>query len=107
MAKESRHWKSKQSTSRNEPMIEGADFGDSALAVATDESVVMMDERIGLNTSQAEGLNSLYAARREVETRIAFAEQMLGIQGREIVSGELGGENPYLMLKSLTNGVSD
>ena len=88
-------------------MIEGADFGDSALAVATDESVVMMDERIGLNTSQAEGLNSLYAARREVETRIAFAEQMIGIQGREIVSGELGGENPYLMLKSLTNGASD
>ena len=88
-------------------MIEGADFGDSALAVATDESVVMMDERIGLNTSQAEGLNSLYAARREVETRIAFAEQMIGIQGREVVSGELGGENPYLMLKSLTNGVSD
>jgi hypothetical protein len=87
-------------------MIEGADFGDSALAVATDESVVMMDERIGLNTSQAEGLNSLYAARREVETRIAFAEQMIGIQGREIVSGELGGDNPYLMLKSLTNGAS-
>jgi len=87
-------------------MIEGADFGDSALAVATDESVVVMDERIGLNTSQAEGLNSLYAARREVETRIAFAEQMLGIQGREIVSGELGGENPYLMLKSLPNGAS-
>ena len=87
-------------------MIEGADFGDSALAVATDESVVVMDERIGLNTSQAEGLNALYAARREVETRIAFAEQMLGIQGREIVSGELGGENPYLMLKSLTNGAS-
>ena len=87
-------------------MIEGADFGDPTLAVATDESVVVMDERIGLNTSQAEGLNSLYAARREVETRIAFAEQMLGIQGREIVSGELGGENPYLMLRSLTNGAS-
>ena len=87
-------------------MIEGADFGDPTLAVATDESVVVMDERIGLNTSQAEGLNSLYAARREVETRIAFAEQMIGIQGREIVSGELGGENPYLMLKSLANGAS-
>jgi hypothetical protein len=87
-------------------MIEGADFGDPTLAVATDESVVVMDERIGLNTSQAEGLNALYAARREVETRIAFAEQMIGIQGREIVSGELGGDNPYLMLKPMTNGVS-
>ena len=87
-------------------MIEGADFGDPTLAVATDESVVVMDERIGLNTSQAEGLNALYAARREVETRIAFAEQMIGIQGREIVSGELGGDNPYLVLKSLTNGAS-
>ena len=87
-------------------MIEGADFGDPTLAVATDESVVVMDERIGLNISQAEGLNALYAARREVETRIAFAEQMIGIQGREIVSGELGGDNPYLMLKPMTNGVS-
>jgi len=91
---------------RNEPMIEGADFSNSTLAVATDESAVIMDERIPLNASQAEGLAALYNARKEVETRIAFAEQMLGIQGREIVSGELGGDNPHLMLTGLTNGVS-
>jgi hypothetical protein len=87
-------------------MIEGADLGSSTSAVATDESVVIMDDRVPLNTSQAEGLNALYAARQELEMRIAFAEQMLGIQGREVVSGELSGDNPHLMLKSLTNGAA-
>ena len=85
-------------------MIEGADLGSSTSAVATDESVVIMDDRVPLNTSQAEGLNALYAARQELEMRIAFAEQMLGIQGREVVSGELSGDNPHLMLKPMTNG---
>ena len=88
-------------------MIEGADLGSSTSAVATDESVVIMDERISLNTSQAEGLNALYSARQELEMRIAFAEQMVGIQGREVVSGELSGDNPHLMLKSLINGAAD
>ena len=37
-------------------MIEGADLGSSTSAVATDESVVIMDDRVPLNTSQAEGL---------------------------------------------------
>ena len=80
-------------------VIEGQDFGDSGAAV-------IMDERIPLNAQQADGLNALYAARKEVETRIAFAEQMVGIAGREITGGELGGENPHLTLKPSTNGVS-
>ena len=88
-------------------MIEGADLGSSTSAVATDESTIIMDDRVPLNTSQAEGLNALYAARQELEMRIAFAEQMLGIQGREVVSGELSGDNPHLMLKPMTNGASD
>jgi hypothetical protein len=87
-------------------MIEGADLGSATSAVATDESTIIMDDRVPLNTSQAEGLNALYAARQELEMRIAFAEQMLGIQGREVVSGELSGDNPHLMLKSLTNGAA-
>jgi hypothetical protein len=88
-------------------MIEGADLGGATLAVATDESTVIMDERVPLNASQAEGLNALYAARNELEMRIAFAEQMLGIQGREVVSGELSGDNPHLMLKPMINGAAD
>ena len=87
-------------------MIEGADLGSSTSAVATDESTIIMDDRVPLNTSQAEGLNALYAARQELEMRIAFAEQMLGIQGREVVSGELSGDNPHLMLKPMTNGAA-
>jgi hypothetical protein len=81
-------------------VVEGHDFGDTT-------STVTMDERVPLNASQAEGLNALYAARNELEMRIAFAEQMLGIQGREVVSGELSGDNPHLMLKPMINGAAD
>jgi len=78
-------------------VIEGQDLGGA-------ESALTMDERIPLNAEQANGLNALYAARKEVETRIAFAEQMVGVAGREIIGGELGGENPHLTLKPSTNG---
>ena len=78
-------------------VIEGQDLGDSG-------AVITMDERIPLNVQQANNLNALYAARKELETRIAFAEQMVGVAGREITGGELGGENPHLTLKPSTNG---
>jgi hypothetical protein len=80
-------------------VVEGQDFGGGT-------SAVTMDDRITLNAQQAEGLRSLYAARKELEMRIAFAEQMVGIEGREIVGGDLGDENPHLTLKPLANGVS-
>jgi hypothetical protein len=80
-------------------VVEGHDFGDTT-------STVTMDERIALNAEQAEGLRALYGARKELENKIAFAEQMIGVQGREITGGELGDENPHLMLKPLTNGAS-
>ena len=79
-------------------VVEGQDFGDAA-------STVTMDDHITLNAAQAEGLRSLYAARKEIEARIAFAEQMVGVEGREIVGGDLGDENPHLTLKPATNGV--
>jgi len=88
-------------------VVEGHDFGggeSTSVADATGESTVIMDDRIVLNAQQAEGLRSLYAARKEIENRIAFAEQMVGVQGREIVNGDLGDENPYLMLRPLPNG---
>ena len=90
-------------------VVEGQDFGGggiTSVADATGQSTVIMDDRIPLNAQQAEGLRSLYAARKEIENRIAFAEQMIGVQGREIVSGDLGDKNPHLILKSLTNGAS-
>ena len=90
-------------------VVEGHDFGggeSTSVADATGESTVIMDDRIVLNAQQAEGLRSLYTARKEIENRIAFAEQMIGVQGREIVSGDLGDKNPHLILKSLTNGAS-
>ena len=88
-------------------MIEGADVGSSTSAVATDESGVIMDERIALNTSQAEGVHARYSARQDLSRRLAFAEQMVGIQGRQVAGGELSGDNPNLMLKPMTNGAID
>ena len=86
-------------------MIEGQDFSDDVIQNDA-TSTITMDERIVLNAEQAEGLRALYGARKELENRIAFAEQMVGVQGREITGGELGDENPYLTLKSSTNGAS-
>ena len=80
-------------------VVEGHDFGDTT-------STVTMDERIVLNATQAEGLRALYGARKELESRIAFAEQMVGVQGREIIGGDLGDENPHLILKAM-NGATD
>jgi len=59
-----------------------------------------------LNATQAEGLRALYGARKELESRIAFAEQMVGVEGREIIGGDLGDENPHLILKAM-NGATD
>tara|TARA_R110000737_G_scaffold269299_1_gene276624 strand:+ start:389 stop:637 length:249 start_codon:yes stop_codon:yes gene_type:complete len=80
-------------------VVEGHDFGDAT-------STVTMDERIVLNATQAEGLRALYGARKELESRIAFAEQMVGVEGREIIGGDLGDENPHLILKAM-NGATD
>jgi len=80
-------------------VVEGQDFSDTT-------STVTMDERIVLNAQQAEGLRALYGARKELENKIAFAEQMIGVWGREITGGELGDENPHLILKPMTNGAS-
>ena len=74
-------------------VAEGHDFGDTT-------STITMDDHITLNAAQAEGLRALYGARKELENRIAFAEQMIGIQGREVVSGDLGDESPHLILKA-------
>ena len=102
MAKGLRRSRSRQTTSRSEgdmSVVEGHDFGDAT-------STVTMDERIVLNATQAEGLRALYGARKELESRIAFAEQMVGVQGREIIGGDLGDENPHLILKAM-NGATD
>ena len=81
-------------------VVEGYDSGDAT-------STVTLDERVALNAEQAEGLRALYGARKEIENKIAFAEQMVGVQGREITGGELGDENPHLMLKPMTDGAPD
>ena len=75
-----------------------------AVTSGTSNGAVLLDDRLPLNLEQAVNLRSLYQARKEVEERIGFAEQMLGINGRDIVGGDLGDKNPHLMLKPQVNG---
>ena len=67
-----------------------------------------MDERIPLTLEQAISLRSLFQAKKDrieglqnIDASIELAYQMLGIEGREIVAGELGDENPHLMVKAV------
>tara|TARA_R110000824_G_scaffold303151_3_gene490934 strand:- start:186 stop:455 length:270 start_codon:yes stop_codon:yes gene_type:complete len=74
---------------------------------------IILDERLPLTLEQAISLRSLFQAKKErldgvqnIDASIELAYQMLGIQGREIVAGELGDDDPHLMVKAAqTNGV--
>jgi hypothetical protein len=96
MATELAESKSRQKTSS--PASEGADLSTSETSGKKGGSVVM-DDMISLTLPQAIQLRGLYQARKEVEEKIHFGEQMLGVGDREIVSGDLGDENPHLMLR--------
>tara|TARA_R110000765_G_scaffold2319_1_gene7003 strand:- start:2380 stop:2580 length:201 start_codon:yes stop_codon:yes gene_type:complete len=64
-----------------------------------------MDDMISLTLPQAVQLRGLYQARKEIEEKIHFGEQMLGIGDREIVSGDLGDDNPHLMLRPRASAI--
>lgn len=98
MGKELSEPKSKLQTSNRGPVIEGADLG-SGVTSGSSNGAVILDDRLPLNLEQTVNLRNLYQARKEIEERIGLAEQMLGINGREIIGGHLGDDNPHLMLK--------
>ena len=94
--------KSKQHTSS--PVTEGADLAATGTSGGGGGSVVM-DDMISLTLPQAVQLRGLYQARKEIEEKIHFGEQMLGIGDREIVSGDLGDDNPHLMLRPRASAI--
>jgi len=102
MAKELAESKSKQHTSS--PVVEGSEFAPTQTS-AEKAGAVVMDDMINLTLPQAIQLRGLYQARKEVEEKIHFGEQMLGVGDREIVSGDLGDENPHLVLRPRANGI--
>ena len=104
MVKGSADSKSKLQTSN--PAIEGADMTTTTSGSTNGE--LIMDERIPLTLEQAISLRSLFQAKKDrieglqnIDASIELAYQMLGIEGREIVAGELGDENPHLMVKAV------
>lgn len=110
MAKELADSRSKPITSN--PAIEGADVSTTTSS-GSGNGELIMDERVPLTIEQAVSLRTLFQAKREridglqnIDASIELAYQMLGIEGREIIAGELGDDNPHLMLKAAqTNGV--
>jgi len=109
MAKELADLKSKPTISN--PVIEGADMATTTSS-GSGNGELIMDERVPLTLEQAVSLRNLFQAKKEridgvqnIDASIELAYQMLGIQGREIIAGELGDDNPHLMLKAAeTNG---
>ena len=90
--------------------MEGADLSTATTSGSTNGTIIL-DDRVPLTLEQAVSLRELFQAKKErldhlqsIDASIELAYKMLGIQGREIVAGELGDENPHIMLKPQTNG---
>jgi hypothetical protein len=99
--------KKEQSSSNPGSVVEGADLSATTETSGSTNGTVILDERIPLTVEQAFALRTLFQAKKEriellqdVDARINLAYQMLGVEGREIVAGELGDDNPHLMLKA-------
>jgi hypothetical protein len=71
-----------------------------------------VEERFELKGEQAVGLRDLFNAKKrcvedgqQIDAQIDIALRMIGIGGREIIRGELADDDPYLIIKSSSNGV--
>ena len=103
--------KKEQSSSNPGSVVEGADLSTTTTSGSSNGAIVL-DERVPLTLEQAISLRSLFQTKKDhldglqsIDASIELAYQMLGVQGRQIVSGELGDTNPHLMLKSESNGI--
>jgi len=110
MGKELAEPKSKLHTSSRGPVIEGADLSTTTTSGSTNGTIIL-DDRVPLTLEQAVTLRELFQAKKErldhleqIDASIGLAYQMLGMTGREIAGGELGDDNPHIMLKPQTNG---
>ena len=83
----------------NGPVVEGAD-----LIVPTNDAIPEEGKPFSIQVDQAEMLAQLFAQSKEVQERIQFALVAMGLGGMDIVSGELGGESPHLIVRKSDNG---
>ena len=108
MGRELRKLKSKLLTSKkgqemakkdNGPVVEGADL------ITPTNGAIPDEERIILSPEQAQLFATLFAQSKEIQERIQFALVAMGLNGMDIVSGELGGERPHLIVRKSDNGI--
>jgi len=109
MGRELRKLKSKLLTSKKGqemakkdggPVVEGAD-----LITPTNGAIVGEGEPFNIQVDQAEMLAQLFAQSKEIQERIQFALVAMGLGNMDIVSGELGGERPHLIVRKSDNGI--
>jgi len=82
------------------PVVEGAD-----LIVPTNGAIPEEGKPFSIQIDQAEMLAQLFAQSKEVQERIQFALVAMGLGGMDIVSGELGGESPHLIVRKSDNNI--
>ena len=82
------------------PVVEGAD-----LITPTNGAIVEEGKPFSIQVDQAEMLAQLFTQSKEVQERIQFALVAMGLGGMDIVSGELGGESPHLIVRKSDNGI--
>ena len=90
MGNASRQLKRKQHTSKKESpaLVKGQDNSP-----ADPEGV-----RIQFSVRQADLIKGLLAASQEAQAQLQFALMAAGIDGRDIVGGDLDGPDPYLVV---------
>ena len=81
------------------PVVEGADL------ITPTNGAIPTEERIVLSEDQAQLFATLFAQSKEIQERIQFALVAMGLGGMDIVSGELGGESPHLIVRKSDNGI--
>jgi hypothetical protein len=108
MGRELRKLKSKLLTSKKGqemakkdggPAIEGADL------ITPTNGAVVEEKRIVLSEDQAQLFAQLFQQSKEIQERIQFAMVSAGLNGMDIVSGELDAADPHFMVRKSDNGI--
>jgi len=81
------------------PAIEGADL------ITPTNGAVVEEKRIVLSEDQAQLFAQLFAQSKEIQERIQFALVSAGLNGMDIVSGELDAADPHFMVRKSDNGI--
>jgi hypothetical protein len=92
MANASHQSKQKQQTSKK---------GSQASASKQSDS----NERVNLSVQQALMIKELLQARNEAESQVQFFLLAAGLSEKEIISGNLDGDNPHFIVKG-ANGIT-